>query len=62
MNEQTEQPPRNRWDFIHFGVMFFGFILAATGMIVNSIAAALVGLALMGIGLLYFAFRQSDFD
>ena len=33
MNDSTEQPPRSRWDFIHFGVIFFGFILGAGAVI-----------------------------
>ena len=62
MNDSTEQPPRSRWDFIHFGVIFFGFILGAGSVIINSFAGAMLGIILIAIGLAYFAIRRSDLD
>jgi len=62
MNENTEELKRNRSDFISFGVIFFGFVLAAGGMIVNSIGGSLTGVVLMLIGLVYFLLRDNDLD
>jgi hypothetical protein len=60
MNERTEQPTRSRGDFIHFGVMFVGFVLAAAGMITNCIPSAVTGLILLGEGLLYFSLTGGE--
>ena len=62
MNENTQELKRTRSDFISFGVIFFGFVLAAGGMIVNSIGGSLTGVVLMLIGLLYFLLRDNDLD
>ena len=62
MNENTQELKRNRSDFISFGVIFFGFVLAAGGMIVNSIGGSLTGVVLMLIGLVYFLLRDTDLD
>jgi hypothetical protein len=62
MNERTEESQRSRWDFIQFSVIFFGFVLAAGGIITDSIRGALAGLFLMAVGLTYFLLRDSDSD
>ena len=58
MNDQIDEQQRSRWEFICFGLIFVGFVLAAGGMTVGSIPGALIGVALMGIGLLYFLIRE----
>ena len=60
ITQTTEQPPRSRWDYIFFGLIFLGFVMAAGGMVINSIPGALIGVALMGVGLLYFLFSSGD--
>jgi hypothetical protein len=60
MNENTEELTRNRWDFILFGVAFFGFVLAAGGLVVNSIPGSLTGAGLLLLSLVCFLFRGSD--
>lgn len=60
MNEQLDQTERSRWDFIHFGVMFLGFVLGAAGIVINSVAWSLVGLFLMLVGVLYFSLKPSE--
>ena len=62
MNDQTGEQGRTRGDFIQFGVIFFGFVLGATGIIANKIPGALLGLALMAEGLLYFLFRGTEME
>lgn len=60
MNEQTDDQPRSQWDFIHFGAIFFGFILGAAGLITGSICGGLTGVFLMGWGLIYFLFNAPE--
>jgi len=62
MDQSTEELNRRPADFVQFGVTFVGFVVGAAGMIVNSIPASLIGLALMAEGLLYFSLRRSDLD
>ena len=62
MSENTGETGRTRCDFIGFGVTFFGFVLAAAGMVVNSIPAGLLGVAMVGVALAYFVVRRSDLD
>jgi hypothetical protein len=62
MNEQTDAQNRTRADFIQFGVIFFGFVLGAAGIIANAIPGALLGVAFMAEGMFYFLFRGSDLD
>ena len=58
--QTTEQPPRSRWDYIFFALTFLGFVMGVAGMVVNSILSALIGVAFMGVGLLYFLFNSRD--
>lgn len=54
MNEEIEQPPRSALDVTIFGLACLGFFVAAGGVTVSSMPAAVVGLVLLALSLGYF--------
>jgi len=58
MNRHFQDSERGPWDFIMFGVTFFGFVFTLGGVIVASAGVAITGLIAMGLGLLFFGLQQ----
>jgi len=58
MNRNLQDSERGPWDFIMFGVTFYGFVFTLGGVIAASAGVALTGLIAMGVGLLFFAIQQ----
>ena len=55
MHEELQANERSPLDFIHYGISFAGFIASISGVVVSSVTLAVAGLALMFIGVAYFA-------
>jgi hypothetical protein len=58
MNSNLRDPERGPWDFIMFGMIFFGFVFALGGVIVASAGVAVTGLLAMALGLFFFGVQQ----
>ena len=58
MNRKLQNSERGPWDYIMFGLIFYGFVFALGGVIVASTGVALTGLMVMGVGLLFFGVQQ----
>jgi len=59
MDENFEDPERSTGDFIHYGILFFGFCFGVAGVISASAAVAITGFVLTAWGLAWF-FVQPD--
>jgi hypothetical protein len=53
---------RGAVDFILFGLAFFGFILATTGVVIDSLATTSTGGLILLLSILFFALRSSPGD
>ena len=62
MNRNRQDGERGPWDFIMFGLTFYGFIFTLGGVIAASAGVAVTGLMVMGLGLLFFGLQQSLAD
>ena len=58
MNRKLQDSERGPWDFIMFGLTFYGFVFTLGGVIAASIGVALTGLMAMSVGLLFFGLQQ----
>ena len=58
MNRRFRDSERGPWDFIMFGLTFYGFILTLAGVVVGSAGVAVTGLMTMSLGLLFFGIQQ----
>jgi hypothetical protein len=58
MNRNFHNSERGPWDFIMFGMAFFGFVFALGGVIVASGAVAVTGLMAIGLALLFFGLQD----
>ena len=58
MNTNLRDSERGPWDFIMFGLVFFGFIFASGGVIAASVRVAVIGLLAMLLGLAYFGLQR----
>ena len=58
MNRKLQDSERGPWDFMMFGITFYGFVFTLAGVIAASAGVAPTGLMAMGVGLLCFAFQQ----
>ena len=54
MKPTVESTTRGPIDILHFGLIFFGIILGAGGIVTTSIAASVCALVLIGLGMAYF--------
>ncbi len=54
MDEHFEDPEPGTGDFIHYGILFFGFCFGVAGVVTGSPAVAITGLILAGWGLAWF--------
>ena len=54
MQSMVESTTRGPKDYFHFGITFFGIIIAAAGVITVSVAGAICGLVLIALGMAYF--------
>ena len=61
MQPMVESTTRGPKDYFHFGITFFGIILAIGGVVTTSIAASVGGLLLIAMGMAYFL-MQSWFE
>ena len=58
MNRNCQNGERGPWDFIMFGLTFYGFIFTLGGVIAASAGVAVTGLTTMCLGLLFFGLQQ----
>ena len=58
MNKNLQDSERGPWDFIMFGLTFYGFVLALGGVLAGSAGVAITGLMAMGLGLFFFCLQQ----
>ncbi|HYT60549.1 MAG TPA: hypothetical protein VEL06_10275 [Haliangiales bacterium] len=58
MNRNFQRSERGPWDFIMFGLAFFGFLFALGGVIAASAAVAVSGLLAMGLAFLFFGLQH----
>ena len=58
MNTNLRDSERGPWDFIMFGLTFFGFIFALGGVIAASPGVAVIGLLAMLLGLSFFGLQR----
>ena len=58
MNRNLQDAERGPWDFIMFGLTFYGFVFTLGGVIVASTGVAVTGLMAMCLGLLYFGLQH----
>jgi hypothetical protein len=58
MSGNSNSQERGRWDFVHFGVMFGGFLIGLAGIAMLRSGVAILGALLIAYGLAYFAFQQ----
>jgi hypothetical protein len=58
MNRNLQNSERGPWDFILFGLTFFGFVVTLAGVITASAGVAVTGLMAMSLGLLFFVLQQ----
>ena len=54
MQSMVESTRRRPTDYFHFGITFFGIIIAIGGVIATSIASTVCGLLLIALGMAYF--------
>jgi hypothetical protein len=57
--ESTIRGPK---DYFHFGIIFFGVIFVAGGVVTVSVRAVILGLALIALGMAYFLVHSHDED
>ncbi len=58
MNRNFQRSERGPWDFIMFGLAFFGFLFALGGVIAASAAVAVSGLLAMCLAILFFGLQH----
>ena len=58
MNGNSDRHERGKWDFVHFGIMFGGFLAGLAGIATLSPGVAITGGVLIAYGLGYFALQQ----
>jgi hypothetical protein len=58
MSNPADSTDRGPVDYFHFAAVFFGFILTAAGVISLSPGIALVGVAVLALGFVYFLFQD----
>ncbi len=58
MNSKLQDSERGPWDFIMFGLTFYGFVFTLGGVIGAAAGVAVTGLIAMGLGLLFFGLQQ----
>ena len=58
MNRNSDSQERSKWDFMHFGIMFGGFLVSIAGISTLSAGIAVTGAVLMAYGLCYFALQR----
>jgi hypothetical protein len=58
MNEFVESTDRKANDCIHFGLVFWGLIIAATGVVLTSVITGIVGTLLVSLGLAFFLLQN----
>jgi len=58
MNKNIQESERGPWDFIMFGITFFGFVFALGGVIIASTGVAITGLAAMALGFFYYSVQR----
>lgn len=58
MNRNLQDSERGPWDFIMFGLTFYGIILTLAGVLAGSAGVAITGLMGIGVGLLFFGLQQ----
>lgn len=58
MNKNIQESERGPWDFIMFGITFFGFVFALGGVIIASAGVAITGLAAMALGFFYYSVQR----
>ncbi len=58
MNRNPQDIERGPWDFIMFGLAFYGFLVTLVGVISACAGVAITGLMAMCLGLLFFGLQQ----
>jgi hypothetical protein len=58
MNRNLQSSERGPWDFIMFGISFYGFVFTLGGVVVASTGVAITGLAALALGLFYYSAQQ----
>jgi hypothetical protein len=58
MKTNLRNSERSPWDFIMFGITFFGFVLALGGTIAASAGVAVTGLFAVILGFLFFGLQH----
>lgn len=58
MSELVESTTRKARDFFHFGLVFFGFIIAGGGVVMLSVGVSLLGALLLAAGLAFFLLQK----
>jgi hypothetical protein len=58
MNTNLRDSERGPWDFIMFGLIFFGFVFAVGGVIAASAAVAVIGSLAMLLALSFFGLQR----
>jgi len=58
MNKNLQDSERGPWDFIMFGLTFYGIVLTLGGIIAASAGLAITGLMAIALGLLFFGLQQ----
>ena len=58
----SEELQRGLVDFVLFGMVFFGFVLGAVGVVTTSIPAAVIGFLLIAAGLGGFLLKSALFS
>jgi putative effector of murein hydrolase LrgA (UPF0299 family) len=57
MNRNADDSQRTAGDFILFGILFVGFVLAAAGLVTSSVPGCVTGVLLMALGLAGFMLK-----
>lgn len=58
MDDHQDVSERSSIDNLAFGFVFLGLLLGAAGVVLTTPGVAVVGLALLALGLIYFALKQ----
>lgn len=58
MNKLVDSTSRGARDYFFFGVVFWGVILGAAGIIMVSVATDIVGAVMVATGIAYFVLRR----
>src|ERR1051326_667046 len=58
MNRNFQNAERGPWDFVMFGLCFFGFVFTLAGVIGASVGVAVTGLMAMCLALVFFGLQQ----